>query len=77
MWQLRYSPKATTGIYTIRRGLAANVSEAIKALVKDPRAGEPVIGRFNTYQIVSEGYTVMYELTESDEPQLIVVLSIE
>jgi len=77
MWQIRYSPRATAGIYLIPRGVAGNVSEAIKALLKDPRAGEQVEGRLNTYQIKPEGHPIMYELIETGEPQLIVVLSIE
>lgn len=77
MWQIRYSPKATAGIYMIPRGVAGNVSEAIKALLKNPRAGEQVEGRLNTYTIVPEGHPVIYELIEAGEPQLIVILNID
>lgn len=77
MWQIRYSPRATAGIYTVPRGAAAKVSEAIKALVIDPRSGEQVEGRLNTYRIKPEGHIVQYEVLDTGEPQLIVVLSIE
>jgi hypothetical protein len=77
VWQIRYSPRATAGIYTIPRGIAGNISDAIKALSKNPRAGEPVQGRPDTYQIKPEGHLVMYEVIETGEPQLIVVLTIE
>lgn len=77
MWQIRYSPRATTGIYKIPRGAAGLVTAAIKALVNQPLIGEPVTGKENTYKIQSGGYTVEYRLVENHEPQLIVLLNIE
>lgn len=77
MWQIRYSPRAVAGIYLIPRGVAGNVSDTIKALVKNPRAGEQVEGRVNTYKISTEGHLIEYELIESGEPQIIAILNIE
>jgi hypothetical protein len=77
MWQIRYSPRATAGIYTIPRGIAGNVSEAIKTLPQNPWVGEQVEGRPDTYEIRPEGHLVRYELIETSEPQVIVILTIE
>jgi hypothetical protein len=77
MWQIRYSPRATAGIYTIPRGVAGAVTAAIKALVNHPLIGEPVPGQENTYKLQVEGYTVEYRLVEQHDPQLIVLLNIE
>jgi mRNA-degrading endonuclease RelE of RelBE toxin-antitoxin system len=77
MWQIRYHPAATAGIYTIPRGPAAIVNEAIRSLVKNPTVGEPVEGKVNMYRIRPAGYVVEYELNAEQEPQLIIILNIE
>jgi hypothetical protein len=77
MWQIRYAPNATAGIHRVPRGPAAHVTAAIRALATDPRIGEPVDERPNTYRIKPEGHIVEYELLEANDPQLILVLNID
>jgi mRNA-degrading endonuclease RelE of RelBE toxin-antitoxin system len=77
MWQIRYHPAATAGIYTIPRGPAALVTAAIRSLIKNPTSGEVVEGKVNMYRIRPAGYTVEYEVRATQEPQVIVILNIE
>ena len=77
MWQIRYHPAATAGIYTIPRGPATTVTEAIRELVKNPTGGQPIEGRVNAYRIRVAGYNVEYELRTEQEPRVIAILNIE
>jgi mRNA-degrading endonuclease RelE of RelBE toxin-antitoxin system len=77
MWQIRYHPAATVGIYAIPRGPAAAVAEAIRELVKNPTGGQPIEDRVNAYRLRVAGYTVEYELRTEQELQVIAILNIE
>jgi len=75
MWTIRYSPMATAGIYQCPRGVAVIVTDAIRALVIDPRTGDPVAGRPNVYEIHPAGHRVTYTLIEQES--IIIILNIE
>ncbi|MCB0111874.1 MAG: type II toxin-antitoxin system RelE/ParE family toxin [Caldilineaceae bacterium] len=76
-WTPRYDVEAVRAIYTLPRGVAGEVTEAIKTLLSDPRPpkSEPVPGRDQTFQIHVQGHRVEYELME--EQQIIKILFIE
>ena len=68
-WQFRYAPAAIQGLYLIPRGIAAEVTAAIKALADNPQPPgcEAVPGRENTYRIMPAGHTVEYEVVAQDQ----------
>jgi hypothetical protein len=76
-WTPRYDVEAVRAIYTLPRGVAGEVTEAIRHLLVDPRPpeSEPVSGRDQTYQIYVQGHRVEYELLV--EQRIIKILFIE
>jgi mRNA interferase RelE/StbE len=66
MYTLRYTPQAVRGINAIPRGIAANVTAAIRALAYDPRP--PGCQQFgeNRYRISEWGYIIEYEIRERE-----------
>ena len=73
---IRYTRLVIEAIYKIPRGQAAEVSEAIKALGKDPRPPHAFeIERKNSYAMKVAGYFVTYEIVEAE--RLIIVLLVE
>jgi hypothetical protein len=76
-WTPRYDVEAVRAIYTLPRGVAGEVTDAIRQLLVDPRPpkSEPVPGRDQTYQIHVQGHRVEYELIA--EQQILKILFIE
>jgi mRNA-degrading endonuclease RelE of RelBE toxin-antitoxin system len=77
MWQLRYSPPATAGIYRIPRGPAADVTAAIRRLGTNPYVfnAEAVPERANTWLLEVGEYHIVYEIL--DDVRQVVILRIE
>lgn len=76
-WTPRYDIEAVRAIYTLPRGVAGEVTAAIKNLLTDPQppGSEPVPGRDQTFQIQVHGHRVEYELMA--EQQILKILFIE
>ena len=76
-WTPHYDVEAVRALYTLPRGVAGAVTEAIKKLLSEPRPAqsEPVPGRDQTFQIHVQGHRVEYELMEAQ--QMLKVLFIE
>jgi len=78
MWSLRYTADATAGIHLVPRGAAAEVTAAIRALLRVPLPDEATpepSGRPNTYVLTVMEYSITYELIE--QGQIIKILLVE
>jgi len=76
MLTAHYGPNAVRGLYRLPRGIAGEVTEAIKQLLTNPTPPdcEPVQGRERTYRIHPAGHTVEYEIMKEQGQEYLVVL---
>ena len=73
---IRYTREAVAAIYTIPRGKAAIVSEAIKALAKISRPlGVHELTIPNTYSLKVGNHFVLYEVVDNE--RIVKILTIE
>jgi hypothetical protein len=65
-WTIRYHRTATSAIYRIERGTAADVTEAIRRLAANPWLveGEPIPERPNSFVMEAAGHLVAYRIVE-------------
>ena len=78
MWTLRYTADAIAGMYAIPRGLAADVTVAIRALQHIPIPNDATpdpTGKPNTYVITPAGHRVTYEVIEPE--RIVKILTVE
>ncbi|MEM7126698.1 MAG: hypothetical protein AAF702_10255 [Chloroflexota bacterium] len=75
-WTITVVPDARAEIYKVPRGKAADVTDAISALGKDPKpeGSEEIEEEPNIYKIQVGEYTIEYELIEQDKEVKILVV---
>jgi len=66
MRTMTISPKALGEMYQLPRGIAGQVTEAIRQLQTNPFPEDsvPISGDEQLYSITVAGYTVVYQVTE-------------
>ena len=76
MWNIRFLSSARGELYTVPRGIAAVVTDALERLRLEPIPSNsvPIPDIENAYQIDVAGYTIEYELLEQD--QIILILAV-
>lgn len=78
MLTARYDPDAVRGLYRLPRGVAGEVTEAIRRLLTNPTPPDckPVEGRTRTYRIYPADHSVEYEIVEEQGQEYLAILDI-